>query len=100
MDRHLVMQQVAKAPSNVTITPHNPDRTITFGGWHFNFCKVASPPNVMDLDNGRRAGTRVFFKISSSWPKAIIVFILAVAILLNLWICTHQCGILIVFMTN
>ena len=62
MDRHWVMQQVAKAPSHVTITPRNPDRTITFGGRHFNFGQVASPPNVMDLDHGRRAGTRVDFQ--------------------------------------
>ena len=54
MDRYWVMQQVAKAPSHVTITPRNPDRTITFGGRHFNFGQVASPPNVMDLDHGRR----------------------------------------------
>ena len=62
MDRHWVMQQVAKAPSHVTITPRNADRTITFGGRHFNFGQVASPPNVMDLDHGRRAGTRVDFQ--------------------------------------
>ena len=62
MDRHWVMRQVAKAPSHVTITPRNPDRTITFGGRHFNFGQVASPPNVMDLDHGRRAGTSVDFQ--------------------------------------
>jgi trimethylamine---corrinoid protein Co-methyltransferase len=62
MGRHWVMQQVAKAPSHVTITLHNPCHTITFGGRHFNFGQVASPPNVMDLDHGRRAGTRIDFQ--------------------------------------
>jgi len=42
----------------------------------------------------------LIFKILSSWLKALIAFISAVAIPLNLWICTLQCGILIAFMTN
>tara|TARA_B110000305_G_scaffold3898_1_gene3734 strand:+ start:2745 stop:3260 length:516 start_codon:yes stop_codon:yes gene_type:complete len=71
MNCNLVMQQVAKAPSHVTITPRDSDRTVTFGGLHFNFGQVASPPNLMDLDNGRRAGTRVdfqnFVKLAQSW---------------------------------
>ena len=62
MDRDWVMQQVQKAPSHITITPRNPDRKITFGGRHFNFGQVASPPNVMDMDRGRRPGTRTDFK--------------------------------------
>jgi trimethylamine--corrinoid protein Co-methyltransferase len=62
MDRHWVVQQVAKAPSHVTITPRNPDRTITFGVRHSNYGQVVSPPNVIDLDHGRRAGTRVDFQ--------------------------------------
>ena len=62
MDRAWVMAQVAKAPSHITITPRNPARTITFGGRYFNFGQVASPPNVMDLDQGRRIGTRVDFQ--------------------------------------
>ena len=62
MDRDWVMQQVAKAPSHIMITPRNPDRKITFGGRHFNFGQVASPPNVMDMDRGRRPGTRTDFK--------------------------------------
>ncbi|XDZ69543.1 trimethylamine methyltransferase family protein [Alphaproteobacteria bacterium LSUCC0226] len=71
MDRDWVMQQVAKAPSHITITPRNPDRTITFGGRHFNFGQVASPPNVMDIDHGRRPGTRTdfqnFIKLAQSY---------------------------------
>ena len=59
MDRAFVMEQVAKAPSHIIVTPRKPDRTLLFGGRHFNFGQVASPPNVMDLDQGRRIGTRV-----------------------------------------
>ena len=57
-DRHWVMEMVAKAPSQVTITPRNPDRAITLGERHFAFGQVASAPNVMDLEQGRRVGTR------------------------------------------
>ena len=62
MDREFVMQAVAHAPSDFTITPRNPDRQISFGGRHFNFGQVASAPNVMDLDNGRRIGNRADYQ--------------------------------------
>jgi trimethylamine--corrinoid protein Co-methyltransferase len=71
MGRDWVMEQVAKAPPLVTITPRNPDRTLKFGGRHFNFGQVASPPNVVDLDHGRRVGTRTdfqnFIKLAQSY---------------------------------
>ena len=56
------MEQVAKAPSHIAVTPRNPDRTLIFGGRYFNFGQVASPPNVMDLDQGRRVGVRADFQ--------------------------------------
>ena len=62
MDRDFVMEAVGKAPSQFTITPRNPQREITMGGRHFNFGQVASAPNVMDLDEGRRVGTRADFQ--------------------------------------
>ena len=58
MDRYWVAEQVALAPAQFTVTPRNPARLITIGGPHFCFGQVASPPNIMDLDNGRRPGTR------------------------------------------
>ena len=71
MDRHWVMAQIAKAPSVVTITPRNPDRRLHFGDRYFNFGQVASPPNVVDLDHGRRVGTREdvknFLKLAQSY---------------------------------
>ena len=50
MDRAWVMEQVAKAPSHITVKPQNPDWTLIFGGRYFHFGQVASPPNVMDLN--------------------------------------------------
>ncbi|MEO1539650.1 MAG: trimethylamine methyltransferase family protein, partial [Pseudomonadota bacterium] len=56
MDRHWVMEMLAHVPSQFTITPRNPDRAVTIGGKHMAFVNVSSPPNVMDMDRGRRPG--------------------------------------------
>lgn len=58
MDRAFVMEQVEKAPSIITLEPRNPKRSIVFGGAYAAFGQVASPPNVSDLDGGRRTGNR------------------------------------------
>jgi trimethylamine--corrinoid protein Co-methyltransferase len=59
MDRDFVMEMVGKAPSQFTITPRNPDRTIPIGGNNLLFGNVSSPPNYWDLDlNKKVAGTR------------------------------------------
>jgi len=63
MDRAFVMEQVGKAPAEFTITPRNPERTIFIGGDTVAFGSVASPPNVTDLDRGRRVGNRPDFQI-------------------------------------
>ncbi|MBM3571147.1 MAG: methyltransferase, partial [Alphaproteobacteria bacterium] len=55
-DRHMVLELVAKAPSEFTITPRNPERAITVGGRQINFGGVAGPPNCSDLAGGRRPG--------------------------------------------
>ena len=57
MGRDMVMEHVAKAPSEFTITPRNPDRALPFGGNRILFGNVSSPPNCSDLDTGRRTGT-------------------------------------------
>ncbi len=62
MDRALVMEQVDKAPAEFVITPRNPDRSIRIGGDTAAFGSVASPPNVTDLDRGRRVGNRSDFQ--------------------------------------
>ena len=55
-DRGLIAETVAKAPSEVTLTPRNPAHGITLGGNHVNFSLVAGPPNVHDRERGRRDG--------------------------------------------
>ena len=62
MDRGFVMEAVDRAPAQFTITPRNPDHQITIGGRHVNFGQVASAPNVMDLDRGRRVGNRADYQ--------------------------------------
>lgn len=56
MDRQWVTEQVAKTPSSFTITPRNPDHTIKIGDGYFAFGCVGSPPNVIDMEGGRRVG--------------------------------------------
>ncbi len=58
MGRDFVMEMVAKAPSEFTITPRNPDRAITIGGNNMLFGNVSSPPNYWDLETGKVVGTR------------------------------------------
>ena len=59
MGRDMVMEMLGKAPSQFTLTPRNPDRTITIGGRHIAFGNVSSPPNYWDMEIGRKVpGTR------------------------------------------
>jgi len=59
MGRDMVMEMIAKAPAQFTITPRNPDRTIPIGGRSIVFGNVSSPPNYWDLEIGRKVpGTR------------------------------------------
>lgn len=55
-DRGLIAELVAKAPSNFTLTPRNPDHRVHLGDDTVNFTLVAGPPNVHDMERGRRAG--------------------------------------------
>ena len=70
-DRGFITEQIKKAPSSFTLTPRNPDKEIIWGGRHFTYGHVASAPNVMDLDNGRRVGDRKAYqdllKLSQSY---------------------------------
>ena len=56
LDRALVLETIAHAPSDFTLTPRNPDNAIACGGNAINFGLVSGPPNVHDAINGRRAG--------------------------------------------
>jgi len=56
MDRNLVMQTIATAPTNFDVTPRNKKNAIACGGNAINFGLVSGPPNVHDCIDGRRAG--------------------------------------------
>ncbi len=59
MGRDFVMEMVAKAPDQWTITPRNTGRQITIGGRHLNFGNVSSPPSFWDMEIGKKVtGTR------------------------------------------
>ena len=59
MDRETVMELVALAPSEFTMTPRNPDKTLKIGGNTILFGNVSSPPNYWDMEIGRKvSGTR------------------------------------------
>ena len=55
-DPAFVMEMVAQAPAEFTITPRNPARTLPIGGKHILFGNVSSPPNAWDLERGKRSG--------------------------------------------
>jgi len=56
LDRGLVAEALKTAPSSYTLTPRNPERQVILGGNHINFTLVAGPPNVHDMERGRRPG--------------------------------------------
>jgi trimethylamine---corrinoid protein Co-methyltransferase len=56
MDRGLVAEAVAKAPSQFTLHARNPAHDMQIGGDFINFAFVSSPPNASDLTGGRRPG--------------------------------------------
>ena len=56
-DPDLVEEVIAKAPREFEMFSRNRDRNLRFGGNNVIFTLVSSPPNVSDLDRGRRPGT-------------------------------------------
>lgn len=59
MGRDMVMEYVALAPSEWTLTPRNPERVLPVGGKAMIFGNVSSPPNYWDMSLGTKvAGTR------------------------------------------
>jgi len=59
MGRDFVMEMVAKAPSQWTLTPRNPDRELIVGGPYMLFGAVSSPPSYWDVKTGTKVpGTR------------------------------------------
>ncbi len=62
LDRGLVMEAIAKAPSEFTMHARNPAHNLRFGGDAVIFSSVASAPNCVDADKGRRPGNREDFR--------------------------------------
>lgn len=63
MGREFVMEWIAKAPSQWTMTPRNPDRELIIGGKYMLFGNVSSPPNYWDMSLGKKVpGTREMCK--------------------------------------
>ncbi|MEM7340118.1 MAG: trimethylamine methyltransferase family protein [Actinomycetota bacterium] len=61
-DPEMVIEHVAKAPSEFTMRARNPEHSVTLGGDHVVFSAVASPPNVSDVPGGRRTGNRADYQ--------------------------------------
>jgi len=57
LDRHLVLEKLSLAPSEVTLHARNPEKNFTLGGHHLAFTSVGGPAYCTDLDRGRRRGT-------------------------------------------
>ena len=56
LDRGLVAEALARAPSGFILHARNPGHDLHFGGNTLNFGSVASAPNVSDREGGRRPG--------------------------------------------
>ncbi|MEQ8640086.1 MAG: trimethylamine methyltransferase family protein [Alphaproteobacteria bacterium] len=56
-DPVMIEEQVAKAPSEVTIQARNRDRSLRIGGQHTAFSNVGGPPYFSTLDGGRQKGS-------------------------------------------
>ena len=57
-DPDMVTEAIKTAPSDFTLHARNPERDVQLGGDWIAFGTVGSPPNVADLDRGRRIGNR------------------------------------------
>ena len=56
LDRGLVSDALRTVQSAFTLRSRNPERTVHLGGDAINFTLVAGPPNVHDMERGRRTG--------------------------------------------
>ncbi|WP_315923961.1 trimethylamine methyltransferase family protein [Mesorhizobium sp. SP-1A] len=56
VDRDLLAEALRPAPPIFALTPRNPAHRVRLGGNGINFTLVAGPPNVHDMERGRRAG--------------------------------------------
>jgi trimethylamine--corrinoid protein Co-methyltransferase len=57
MDRGLVAQALATVPDALELHALGPSHDVLVGGRHVSMACTSGPPNVMDTERGRRAGT-------------------------------------------
>jgi trimethylamine---corrinoid protein Co-methyltransferase len=57
LDRGLVLEAVAKAPTEFPMRARNPECSLVIGGNHIVFAPCTGTPFVSDFDRGRRPGT-------------------------------------------
>ncbi|PVB61924.1 trimethylamine methyltransferase family protein [Labrenzia sp. 011] len=62
MDRAMVAELIAKAPGEFTIRARNRTHDLHVGGNAIAFSSVASAPNAVDRDRGRRPGNQQDFR--------------------------------------
>lgn len=62
IDRGLVSKSLATAPGEFTFRTLNPEFNVPIGGRSVCFAPTSGPPNIMDTQNGRRAGTTEDFR--------------------------------------
>jgi trimethylamine--corrinoid protein Co-methyltransferase len=55
-DPEMVTETIKTAPSTFTVHARNPTRNLSFGANQLNITPVSGPPNVSDLERGRRSG--------------------------------------------
>ncbi len=56
VDPDMILELIARAPTQFTLTPRNVGHAITLGNNRIHFGMVSGPPNVHDRVNGRRPG--------------------------------------------
>jgi trimethylamine--corrinoid protein Co-methyltransferase len=61
LDRGLVSQSLASTPHSVELHAVDPARNVMLGGRHVSMAPTSGPPNIMDIERGRRAGTLADF---------------------------------------
>jgi len=61
-DPAMVVEIIRTAPSTFTLHARNPAHDVRLGGDWIAFGTVGSPPNVADLDRGRRIGNRADYQ--------------------------------------
>lgn len=61
-DREMVVEVIKTAPAEFTLHSRNPDHNLQIGGTWTAFGSVASAPNVLDLDRGRRIGNHLDYQ--------------------------------------